>query len=115
MWPGGAPVVRIGLALLLILASVGLTASAASADCVFCVDTVSLQTRDGQPCSAGKPVTLVVHVAQRALGTIPATGRAVVMQTDRVRTKCLDIPPKIVSSDCHVAASTGLFLPFRAA
>src|SRR5260221_8647474 len=115
MWPGGAPVVRIGLALLLILASVGLTASAASADCVFCVDTVSLQTRDGQPWTAGKPVTLVVHVAQRGLGTIPASGLAVVMQTDGDRTKCLDVPLKLVSSDGQGAVYAGLFFPFRAA
>ncbi len=107
--------VRIGLALLLILASVGLTASAASADCVFCVDTVSLQTRDGQPWTAGKPVTLVVHVAQRGLGTIPASGLAVVMQTDGDRTKCLDVPLKLVSSDGQGAVYAGLFFPFRAA
>src|SRR5258708_29082639 len=115
MWPGGAPVVGIGLALWLILASVGLPASAASADCVFCVDTVSLQTRDGQPWTAGKPVTLVVHVAQRALATIPATGLAVVMQTDGDRTKCLDVPLKLVSSDGQGAAYARLFFPFRAA
>src|SRR5258708_34209226 len=98
MWPGGAPVVRIGLALLLILASVGLTASAASADCVFCVDTVSLQTRDGQPWTAGKPVTLVVHAAQRPLGTTPATGLAVAMQTDGAPTKGLDVPLKLAAT-----------------
>ena len=56
--------VRIALALLLILASVGLTASPASADCAFCVDNVSLQTRDGQPWANGAPVTLVVQFTQ---------------------------------------------------
>jgi len=108
-------VLRIGLALLLILASVGLTARAASADCALCVDNVSLQTRDGQPWSAGKPVTLVVHVARHALGSIPQSALAVVMQTDGDRTKCLDVPLKLVSSDNASGLYAGLFFPFRAA
>ena len=106
---------RIGLALLLILSSIGLTASAALADCVNCVDKVSLQTRDGQPWSAGKPVTLVVHVARQAPGSIPASAVAVVMQTDGDRTKCLDVPLKLVSSDGSTGLYAGLFFPFRAA
>jgi len=40
--------------------------SAGSAECRFCLDLVTLQTRDGQPWTAGKPVTLVVHVAGKA-------------------------------------------------
>jgi len=111
-------VVRIGLALLLILSSVGLAASAAAADCGLCVDNVSLQTRDGQPWSAGKPVTLVVHVARHAApGTvsIPQSAVAVVMQTDGDRTKCLDVPLKLVSSDGSTGLYAGLFFPFRAA
>ena len=106
---------RIGLALLLLLASVGLTASAGSADCGLCVDNVSLQTRDGQPWSAGKPVTLVVHIARHALGAIPQSALAVVMQTDGDRTKCLDVPLKLVSSDASSGLYAGLFFPFRAA
>ena len=105
---------RIGLALLLILASVGISASAASAGCGFCVDNVSLQTRDGQPWTAGKPVTLVVHAMHGSL-PIPQTGVAVVMQTDGDRTKCLDVPLKLVSDDAHGAVYAGLFFPFRAA
>jgi hypothetical protein len=108
-------VVRIGLALLLILSSIGLTASAALADCVNCVDQVSLQTRDGQPWTAGKPVTLVVHVARHALGSIPPSAVAVVMQTDGDRTKCLEVPLKLVSSDGTSGLYAGLFFPFRAA
>lgn len=106
---------RIGLALLLILVSVGLSASAASADCVNCVTNVSLQTRDGQPWTAGKPVTLVVETSRHAPGTIPASALAVVMQTDGDRTKCLDVPLKLVSSDGQGAVYAGLFFPFRAA
>jgi hypothetical protein len=108
-------VLRFGLALLLILSSFGLTASAALADCVNCVDNVALQTRDGQPWSAGKPVTLVVHVARQAAGPVPASAVAVVMQTDGDRTKCLDVPLKLVSSDGSTGLYAGLFFPFRAA
>ena len=107
--------VRIGLALLLILSSIGFTASAAVADCVNCVDNVSLQTRDGQPWSAGKPVTLVVHMQRHAQGAVPPSAVAVVMQTDGDRTKCLDVPLKLVSSDGTSGLYAGLFFPFRAA
>jgi len=108
-------VLRIGLALLLILSSVGLAASAALADCVNCADNVSLQTRDGQPWSAGKPVTLVIHMTRHASGAVPPSAVAVVMQTDGDRTKCLDVPLKLVSSDGSTGLYAGLFFPFRAA
>jgi len=109
-------VARIALALLLILASVGLTASAAVADCALCADNVSLQTRDGQPWADGKPITLVVHVTRHAAGVaLPASAAAVVMQTDGDRTKCLDVPLKLVSSDGTSGLYAGLFFPFRAA
>jgi hypothetical protein len=99
----------------LILASVGWTASAASADCALCVKHVSLQTRDGQPWTAGKPVTLVVQVERHGQGAIPPSALAVVMQTDGDRTKCLDVPLKLVSSDGQGGLYAGLFFPFRAA
>jgi hypothetical protein len=108
-------VLRIGLALLLILSSIGLTATAALADCVNCVDNVSLQTRDGLAWTAGKPVTLVVHVTRQAAGSVPPSAVAVVMQTDGDRTKCLDVPMKLVSSDGSTGLYAGLFFPFRAA
>ena len=108
--------VRIGLALLLILASVGASASVATADCAFCADNVALQTPDGQPWTNGQPITLVVHVTRHAAGVaIPASAAAVVMQTDGDRTKCLDVPLKLVSSDGSTALYAGLFFPFRAA
>ena len=107
---------RIGLSLLLIFASLGLSASSAVADCALCADNVSLQTRDGQPWADGKPVTLVVHVARHAGGVaIPPSAVAVVMQTDGDRTKCLDVPLKLVSSDGASGLYAGLFFPFRAA
>jgi hypothetical protein len=107
-------VVRIGLALLLILSSVGLAASTAAADSGLRVDNVSLQTRDGQPWSGGKSVTLVVHVTSSGLA-IPPSAVAVVMQTDGDRTKCLEVPLKLVSSDGSTGLYAGLFFPFRAA
>ena len=108
--------VRIGLALLLILGSVGVSASVATAECALCADNVSLQTRDGQPWADGKPVTLVVHVTRHADGVaIPPSAVAVVMQTDGDRTKCLDVPLKLVSSDGSTGLYAGLFFPFRAA
>jgi len=109
-------VVRIALALLLICASLGLAAAPASADCAFCVENVSLQTRDGQPWANGAPVTLVVHFTSHAIGVAAPQGAvAVVMQTDGDRTKCLDIPMKLVSFDGTSGIYAGLFFPFRAA
>lgn len=107
--------VRIGLALLLILSSVGLAASTAAADGGLRVANVSLQTRDGQPWSGGKSVTLVVRVTTSAPGSIPPSGVAVVMQTDGDRTKCLEVPLRLVSTDGSTGLYAGLFFPFRAA
>ncbi|HUQ41925.1 MAG TPA: hypothetical protein VM052_05435, partial [Candidatus Limnocylindrales bacterium] len=64
----------------------------AEAKCPTCFDGLSLQTPDGQPWSAGKPVTLVVSARLGAPGMeFPTTGLAVVMQTDGERTKCLNV------------------------
>jgi hypothetical protein len=89
--------------------------SAAAADCRFCLDSVALQTRDGQSWSAGKPVTLVVHVAGDAATPLPSSAQAVVMQTDGDRTKCLGVPLKLVQSDASGGLYAGLFFPFRPA
>ena len=77
------------------------------------LESVSLQTRDGQPWAAGQPVTLVVRVTSAA--ELPATAQAVVMQTDGDRTKCLGVPLKLVASDASGALYAGLFFPFRPA
>lgn len=107
--------VRIGLVLLLVLSSVGLAASTAAADGGLRVDSVSLQTRDGLPWSGGKPVTLVVRVVGSSVGSVPRSAVAVVMQTDGDRTKCLEVPLKLVSTDGSSGLYAGLFFPFRAA
>lgn len=107
---------RVILGALLVSSSLGLAGQAALGDCALCADNVSLQTRDGQPWAAGKPVTLVVHVSRHANGVaLPASAVAVVMQTDGDRTKCLDVPLKLVSSDGSTGLYAGLFFPFRAA
>src|SRR5438270_10949275 len=99
--------------MLLVLSSLVLAGSAAAADCGFCLDLVTLQTRDGQPWSAGKPVTLVVHVTGNAAVPLPSTAQAVVMQTDGDRTKCLGVPLKLVQGDASGGLYAGLFFPFR--
>jgi hypothetical protein len=100
---------------LLVLSSVVLAGPAAAADCAFCLDAVALQTRDGQPWSAGEPVTLVVRVASRAAVPPPSSALAVVMQTDGDRTKCLEVPLKLVEGDASGGLYAGLFFPFRPA
>jgi hypothetical protein len=45
----------------------------------------------------------------------PAEGLAVIMQTDRERTKCLNVALKLVSQSGDGALYAGVFYPFRAA
>ena len=106
---------RLAAIMLLVLSSLVLAGSAAAADCGLCLDTVALQTRDGQRWTAGQPVTLVVHVAANAAVPLPATAQVVVMQTDGDRTKCLGVPLKLVQSDASGGLYAGLFFPFRPA
>ncbi|MDQ3811552.1 MAG: hypothetical protein M3336_14815 [Chloroflexota bacterium] len=98
-----------------LLASIGFAGPAAAAQCQLCLDTVALQTRDGQPWTAGQPVTLVVRVSSQSGAALPQTGQAVVMQTDGDRTKCLGVPLKLVQADSSGGLYAGLFFPFRAA
>ena len=87
-----------------------------AAACPTCFDPrVSLQTPDGQPWSDGKPVTVVVSTQRPEGITLPATGLVVVMRTDGDRTKCLEVPLKLVGSDGASATYAGIFYPFRAA
>src|SRR5205807_10587048 len=93
----------------------GVAGSAAAADCRFCLDSVGLQTRDGQAWTAGQPVTLVVRVAENAAMPLPSTAQVVVMQTDGDRTKCLGVPLRLVQYDASGGLYAGLFFPFRPA
>jgi hypothetical protein len=107
---------RIMLAFVISLLALGAFAAPAAAKCPTCLDGVSVQTPDGQPWSEGKPVTLVVS-ARRGDPTaaFPTSGLAVIMQTDRERTKCLDVPLKLVSQSGDGALYAGVFYPFKAA
>jgi len=106
---------RLVALLSLVLASLVFAPSVAADDCRLCLDQVTLQTRDGQPWTAGKPVTLVVHVASKAAVPLPSSAQAVVMQTDGDRTKCLGVPLKLVQGDASGGLYAGLFFPFRPA
>jgi hypothetical protein len=108
-------VLRLLAILSVVLSSVVFAGSAAAADCGLCLDSVALQTRDGQPWTAGKPVTLVVHVANHAAVALPQSALTVVMQTDGDRTKCLEVPLKLVQNDASGGLYAGLFFPFRPA
>ena len=107
---------RILLALAISLISFASLAAPAAAKCPTCLDGISVQTPDGQPWSEGKPVTLVASVRRGDPGAaFPADGLAVIMQTDRERTKCLNVALKLVSQSGDGALYAGVFYPFRAA
>jgi len=107
---------RLVLALALSALALGLFAAPAAAKCPTCFDGLSLQTPDGQPWSTGKPVTLVVSARRGAPdASFPATGLAVVMRTDGDRTKCLDVPLRLMNTGGDSAMYAGIFYPFRAA
>lgn len=107
---------RILLAFVISLLTLGAFAAPAAAKCATCLDGISVQTPDGQPWSEGKPVTLVVSTRRGDPGAaFPTSGLAVIMQTDRERTKCLDVPLKLVSQSGDGALYAGVFYPFKAA
>jgi hypothetical protein len=107
---------RILLALAISLISFASLAAPAAAKCPTCLDGISVQTPDGQVWSEGKPVTLVASVRRGDPGAaFPADGLAVIMQTDRERTKCLNVALKLVSQSGDGALYAGVFYPFRAA
>jgi len=107
---------RLVIALAVSALALGLVSTPAAAKCPTCFDGLSLQTPDGQPWSDGKPVTLVVSARRGAPGSeFPTTGLAVVMRTDGDRTKCLDVPLKLVKTGGDSAIYAGVFYPFRAA
>jgi hypothetical protein len=108
-------VLRLLATVVIVLSSMAVARSAAAAECRTCIDSVALQTRDGQPWQAGQPVTLVVRITNHAPGPLPDAAQAVVMQTDGDRTKCLGVPLKLVDGDASSGLYAGLFFPFRAA
>ncbi len=100
---------RILLAFVISLLTLGSFAAPAAAKCPTCLDGISVQTPDGQPWSEGKPVTLVASVRRGDPGAaFPADGLAVIMQTDRERTKCLNVALKLVSQSGDGALYAGV-------
>jgi hypothetical protein len=107
---------RLALAFLVAALTLVPLGGTALAKCPACLDGVSIQTPDGQPWTTGKPVTVVVSARRGAPGTeFPANGLAVVMRTDGDRTKCLDVPLRLVKTSGDSALYAGVFYPFRAA
>ena len=106
---------RLVLAFVLSMLALGAVAAPATAKCPTCADSASVQTQtpDGKPWSDGKPVTVVVTA--RSTNEFPATALAVVMRTDGDRTKCLDVPMRLVNTSGGSATYAGVFYPFRAA
>jgi hypothetical protein len=107
---------RILLALVVSALTLVIFAAPAAAKCAICLDGMSVQTPDGKPWSDGRPVTLVASVRRGEPGaTLPADSIAVIMQADRERTKCINIPLKLVTQSGDGALYAGVFYPYRAA
>jgi len=107
---------RILLAFVVSFLALATSAAPAAAKCAICLDGMSVQTPDGQPWADGKPVTLVASVRRGEPGAaLPADSIAVIMQADRERTKCINVPLKLVSQSGDGALYAGVFYPYRAA
>lgn len=103
---------RIVLAAIAIL-TLGLS-SAAMADPGLIIEKVSAQTRDGGAWQPGQAVVVTFDV-RGAAGTFPEKGLAVVMQVQKERTKCLDVPLALIGQDGAAARYAGVFFPFYTA
>lgn len=86
-----------------------------AAGCAFCVESVTVQTRDGGPWSSGHPIVLVISARSASGAALPDNALAVVMQTDGEKTKCLDVALRKVAGDGAAARYAGVFFPFREA
>ena len=107
---------RIVLVFAVTILGLGPFAASAAAGCLTCFDQVTLQTPDRLAWSDGKPVTVVVSAhASAPSAQLPANGVVVVMRTDGDRTKCLEVPLRLVRSDGDRGLYAGIFYPFRAA
>jgi hypothetical protein len=107
---------RIVLVFALAVLGLAPVAGSAAAGCLTCFDQLTLQTPDRLAWSSGKPLTVVVSAHSSAPGAqLPANGVVVVMRTDGDRTKCLEVPLRLVSSDGGRGLYAGIFYPFRAA
>src|SRR3989442_13591034 len=107
---------RIVLAFALAVLGLVPLAGSAAAGCLTCFDQITLQTPDRLVWASGKAVRVLVSAHSSAPGAqLPASGVVVVMRTDGDRTKCLEVPLRLVSSDGGRGLYAGIFYPFRAA
>lgn len=97
------------------LLSLLLSGPVVAGGCAFCVESVTVQTRDGGPWSPGQPIVLVISARSNSGAGLPESALAVVMQTDGERTKCLDVALRKVDGDGELATYAGVFFPFREA
>src|SRR5947208_15034628 len=107
---------RIVLVFALAVFGLAPLAGVAAAGCATCFDRVTLQTPDRLAWSTGKPVTVVVSAhSTTSGGQLPPSGVVTVMRPDGDRTKCLEVPIRLVSTDGDRGLYAGIFYPFRAA
>ena len=107
---------RIVLVFAVTVLGLGPFAASAAAGCLTCFEQLTLQTPDRLAWSDGKPVTVVVSAhASAPSAQLPANGVVVVMRTDGDRTKCLEVPLRLVRNDGDRGLYAGIFYPFRAA
>ena len=76
------------------------------------VQSVRAHTRDGGAWKPGQPVMLMFEV--RGDGALlPQKGLAVVMEIDKEKTKCLDVPLRLLSTAGAAGTYAGIFYPFH--
>src|SRR5438445_651666 len=76
------------------------------------VQSVTAHTRDGGAWKPGQPVMLMFEV--RGDGALlPQKGLAVVMEIDKEKTKCLDVPLRLLSTEGAAGTYAGIFYPFH--
>jgi hypothetical protein len=99
----------------LLVAALSLSmAGVAQAGCDICVRSTSAHTTDATAWSEGKPVTLVIDVVRGDSATaFPDTSKAVVMELEGQRVKCLDVGLTKISESLDTARYAGTFYPFR--
>ena len=95
-----------------VLSALALANVAAAGTGALSIEKVTAQTRDGGAWQPGQPVLVVFDVRLGDAASFPDSGLAVVMQAQKERTKCLDVPLRKVSDAGGVARYAGIFYPF---
>lgn len=79
------------------------------------IERVMAHTRDGGAWQPGQAVVIVFDVRGAADAAFPEEGLAVVMQVQNERTKCLDVPLRLIDASGGAARYAGVFYPFHEA